>query len=527
MITKKQFVTLLFLPAFITLICVAVLSSCENYHRNSSYPNVSLSSIAAGEELAIKYCQSCHALPDPSLLDTKSWEKGVLPNMGPRLGIFEFGFEIYPSLKNDRNLDSNFYPSQPLLAPQQWQHILDYYVATSPDSLPNQNREQRIVNNLSLFSVQIPSFRYYNPTISFVKIIWNDTLHAVLISDVLKQRMYFFKSDLQVTDSIPISGPVVNIDSTGKQMLACNVGVLNPNNGKSGKAQFININNSQTQQDEHLLFDSLQRPVQITSTDLNNDGKTDYLICEFGYLTGALTWRENLGNNKFAKHVLRPFPGAIKAYVDDYNKDGLLDIWVLFAQGEEGVFLYTNKGKGNFRQEEVLRLPPANGSSYFEFADFNKDGYPDIVYTCGDNADYSPVLKPYHGVYIFINDKTNHFSQNFFFPINGCYKAMARDFDKDGDLDIAAISFFADYAWQPEEGFVYLENQGNYKFRPFSIPETQAGRWLTMDAGDVNGDGKIDLVLGNFSMGTGIKKPKKDWKLGPPFIILQNIGKKH
>ncbi len=526
MITVKRFNSLIVLFSFTSFISIALFLSCKNYHRNSKYPNVSLSSIAAGEKLSTKYCQSCHALPDPSLLDTESWEKGVLPNMGPRLGIFEFGFETYPSLKNDRNLDSNFYPSKPLLTPRQWQDILDYYVATSPDSLSNQNRKQRIGNNLSLFSVHLPSFSYYNPTTSFVKIISNDTLHSVLISDVLKQKMYFFKSNLQVIDSTPVSGPVVNIDFKEKQMLACNAGILNPNNGRSGKGEFININNSKTKQNGHLLFDSLQRPVQITSADLNNDGKNDYIICEFGYLTGVLSWMENVGNNKFTKHVLRPLPGAIKAYVGDYNKDGLLDIWVLFAQGEEGIFLYTNKGNGNFEQKEVLRFPPSNGSSYFEFADFNNDGYPDIVYTCGDNADYSPVLKPYHGVYIFINDKTNHFSQKFFFPINGCYKAIARDFDSDGDLDIATISFFADYARQPEEGFVYLENQGNYKFHPFSIPETQAGRWLTMDAGDVNGDGKIDLVLGNFSMGTGIKKPKKDWKLGPAFMILQNMRKK-
>lgn len=132
MIITKPFITLL---AFICFICVAILSSCKNYHRNNTYPNVSLSSIREGEALAIKYCQSCHALPDPSMLDTKSWEKGVLPNMGWRLGIFEFGFESYPSFKNDRNLDSNFYPTKPLLTLQQWQHILDYYVATSPDTL--------------------------------------------------------------------------------------------------------------------------------------------------------------------------------------------------------------------------------------------------------------------------------------------------------------------------------------------------------------------------------------------------------
>ena len=185
------------------------------------------------------------------------------------------------------------------------------------------------------------------------------------------------------------------------------------------------------------------------------------MVCEFGNLTGALSWMENVGNNRFTRHVLRALPGAIKAYINDYNHDGAPDIWVLFAQGEEGIFLFTNRGNGNFETKEILRFPPSYGSSYFEFADFNKDGYPDIIYTCGDNADFSPILKPYHGVYIFLNDGTNQFQQKYFFPINGCYKAMARDFDGDGDLDIATISFFADYDHQPQESFVYLENKGN------------------------------------------------------------------
>jgi hypothetical protein len=310
-------------------------------------------------------------------------------------------------------------------------------------------------------------------------------------------------------------------------MLTCNIGVLNPNNGKHGKGQFINVDqNGRMQQDTAGLFDNLRRPVQIASADLNNDGKEDYVICEFGNLIGALSWMENLGNGKFARHVLRNAPGAIKAYVNDYNHDGTPDLWVLFAQGEEGIFLFTNKGHGDFDAKQVLRFPSVYGSSYFELDDFNNDGHPDIVYTCGDNADYSTVLKPYHGVYIFLNDGSNNFKQKYFFPIHGCYKAIARDYDGDGDLDMATISFFADYEHQPQESFVYLDNKGNYDFHPYSFPGASVGRWLTMDAGDIDGDGKIDLVLGNFSFGSSPDKTNMNWAKGPPLLVLKNTGKK-
>ncbi len=98
-------------------------------------------------------------LPDPSLLDSKSWGEGVLPNMGPRLGIFQYGSQIYPSNRHDLELDSNFYPKQPLLNLEQWQNIIDYYTATSPDSLAAQDRKQSIQSTLPFFSVQDTSIQ--------------------------------------------------------------------------------------------------------------------------------------------------------------------------------------------------------------------------------------------------------------------------------------------------------------------------------------------------------------------------------
>ncbi len=508
---------------FLYLASYLLLFSCgESFNRNNTHSETSLSSIRDGKKLAAKYCQSCHLLPDPSLLDSKTWEKGILPQMGPRLGIFFYNLERYPSARGDMNLGSNFYPSKPMISLAEWQNIIDYYTSVSPDTLPAQHRQQPIQQDPSLFAVQVPAASYFNSATSLIKINI-DSLHPLIISDAIIKKTFVFNKDLKIIDSVIGGGAIVNMEFYQNSILACDIGVLNPNNGKFGKAQYININpNGKLKIDSIPLFQGLQRPVQVMAADLNNDGRTDYIICEFGFLTGALSWMENLGNNKFTGHILRALPGAIKVYVQDYNHDGLPDLWVLFAQGEEGIFLYTNKGNGKFSGEEVLRFPPVYGSSYFELADFNKDGYPDIVYTCGDNADYSPVLKPYHGVYIFLNDSTNHFKQKFFFPINGCYKAIARDYDNDGDLDIATISFFADYTKQPEEGFVYLKNTGNLNFLPYTVPAGTLGRWLTMDAGDIDGDGKIDLVLGNFSIGPAMKNAKVDWKKAPPFILLKN-----
>jgi hypothetical protein len=510
-------------------ILISILLSCTHFEKNKSHQQVSDNNIEKGKALAATYCQSCHLLPDPSILDAKHWEEGVLPAMGPRLGIFYFsGFREYPSSRKDINVDRNYYPSGPLLSMNDWQCIMDYYTALSPDTLPAQQRQYAVKQNNALFTLVVPALNEKAAATCLVKIDTLPAPHQLLEADVNSKYLYRYNDRILPVDSVDMKGSVVDLEIYPGKMLACDIGIMNPNNGKYGRTARVNSDEKgRMVADSIHLFDSLARPVQLNAVDLNDDGKTDYLVCEYGNLAGALTWMENTGDDKkFTKHILRNFPGAIKAYIRDVNNDGLPDIWALFSQGDEGIFLFTNKGHGNFEQERVLRFPSIYGSSYFEMADFNKDGHPDIIYTCGDNADFSTVLKPYHGIYIFINDGTNHFKQQYFFAMHGCFKAVARDFDKDGDLDIAAISFFADYAKHPGESFLYLENKGNFDFQPYSIPGTSVGRWLTMDAGDLDGDGSTDIVLGNFSIAPSYIPSAINWKIGPRFIVLQNIMKK-
>src|SRR4051794_35757418 len=70
------------------LLLFILFSACNNI-ENDTRKVTSLNSIAEGKKLAASYCKSCHMLPDPSLLNKATWEDGVLPHMGPLLGIFE------------------------------------------------------------------------------------------------------------------------------------------------------------------------------------------------------------------------------------------------------------------------------------------------------------------------------------------------------------------------------------------------------------------------------------------------------
>ena len=223
--------------------------------------------------------------------------------------------------------------------------------------------------------------------------------------------------------------------------------------------------------------------------------------------------------------ILRPLPGAVHTEIADFNKDGRPDIIALMAQGDEGMFIYYNQGNNQFKESRILQFSPAYGSNSFQLYDFNKDGHPDIVASNGDNGDYPPILKPYHGIRIYLNDGNNNFSEKVFIHIDGASKVIAADFDNDGNPDLASIAYFADYDNHPEEAFVLWQNSGNLTFHGYSFPTVSAGRWLTMDANDIDGDGDTDIVLGNanFSMGRIPRKLKEEWnRTAPSVIVLKN-----
>jgi FG-GAP-like repeat len=442
-----------------------------------------------GDELAKVYCASCHQYADPALLDKKTWQTGVLPHMALRLGFItdtlDLGRHQAQLEEQERGVKLGYLPAAPVLSTADWKKIVAFYAEKAPDSLPH--APTPVVSTLPLFTPRSPA----DSLLSLTTFLHISPATQTLQIGTSRGDVFTLDSRLNRRDSLHFSSAVSDVQpllDNGKLAYLL-MGIMTPNDKKAGSLQQMAVGKP--------LIDSLNRPVQLTTGDLNHDGHTDLVICEYGNNVGQLSAFMREGNG-YKRAVIDPAPGARQAIVRDLNADGWADLLVLFAQGDEQVALFTNQHDGTFQKKTLLRFPPVYGSSYLELADMNGDGHPDLVCTNGDNADYSQVIKPYHGIRVYLNDGKFGFKQAFFYPMPGAGQVLARDFDKDGDLDLVAISAFPNFSKNKPQVFVYLENTGKLTFTPRSFAGADQGRWLVMTAGDLDHDGDEDIALGAY-----------------------------
>jgi hypothetical protein len=461
------------------------------------------------ERLSKQYCGSCHLFPDPALLDKDTWKKSVLPEMAFRMGLN--ADHLWNLSAEDVPIVLTAIPSAPMISEEEWESITAYFIRNAPDSI--ERIETILTHRVDRFSVQtVDHFKK-----GFITALTFDSTGNKIYVGNRGARLYALDPEFKILDSVQLKSPPSRMALAGNgELLISLMGIMDPNDQARGELISLETN----LENLSVIQDSLQRPVYFNQSDLNNDGRNDYLVCAFGNFRGALLAFEETSERKYKRHVINPMPGARKVITQDFNHDGLIDILALMTQGDERLILYTNRGNFSFDEKVLIRLPPVYGSNYFEIADFNKDGFFDILLTNGDNADYSAILKPYHAVRIFTNDGLDNFAESWSFAMPGASQAAARDFDKDGDLDIAAISFFPDFERHPEQGFIYFKNNGSNTFIPQVTPLAASGRWLVMECADIDNDSDLDILLGaaNF-IGLGTNSPVKNEQV---LLFLEN-----
>lgn len=293
----------------------------------------------------------------------------------------------------------------------------------------------------------------------------------------------------------------VDFDGDGDLDLAvASLGVLFPNNQKIGAVVLLE-HDGRGRFTPHVVVDRVARVADVRTGDLDGDGDLDLAVAHFGYDQGETRWFENLGGWRFESHVLQELSGPINAEIVDIDGDRDLDIVTLVSQEWEEIYVFVNDGRGAFTPRRIFGASNEDfGSSWISLADLDGDGDTDIVYSNGDAFDYATTSgRSWNGVQWLENTGNVAFTYHRIADIPGASGPQAADLDGDGDLDIAVVSAYNNWADPNAQSLVILEQTAPGVFAVRDVTNTPT-HLLTLAVGDFDGDGHPDFVTGGMHM---------------------------
>lgn len=256
-------------------------------------------------------------------------------------------------------------------------------------------------------------------------------------------------------------------------------------------------------EDPHVDFDyeglipkmqSREGPA-VAVGDIDNDGNDDVFIGGAYNQPGRIYLQKTSGKlTMLSVEIDKEFEDIDAVFVD-VDSNGTLDLVVgsggNFQNSRNGVRVYLNNGKAQFSPYKVVAFSQANVSSISPF-DFDGDGDMDLVM-----GGYT-----YPGVYgtsapgkLLENDGKGNF--------NDVTSSLAPDLS---DLGMVTSITWADMNGDGQEDIVVagewmapkilLNNNGKFVLKASNL-DSYSGLYNKVIAEDLDGDGHIDLVLGN------------------------------
>jgi hypothetical protein len=257
--------------------------------------------------------------------------------------------------------------------------------------------------------------------------------------------------------------------------------------------------------------------------DLDGDGDPDVAVASFGrYGTGRLSILRNGGPVPgalpvFAEERLDERDGAVACLVADFDGDGRPDVAALHGQQHEEAVIHRNLGGGAFRTTRAWAADhPRTGFSALAAGDLDGDGDLDLLVGNGDAHEDPDGLRPGQGVTWLENLGDGRFSPRRIGELPGVHGLAARDLDGDGDLDVVASSFLPAAGAGAAERLsipaaAWWEQAAPGVFRPWTLA-TGPRDAAALEVADLDGDGRLDLLLGSFRPGEATAGPR------PPLV---------
>ena len=245
------------------------------------------------------------------------------------------------------------------------------------------------------------------------------------------------------------------------------------------------------------------RGPKVAVADVNNDGLDDFYACGAKGQAGCMMIQQKDGSFKAVDTALFNRDAIcedVDAIFFDADGNGTPDLYVVSGGNEVPASaselddrLYLNDGRGHFKRLTRFLTQRYENKTCIAAADVDKDGDIDIfIGNMGLPNSYGKVRPSY----FFLNDGKKdsvHFTGVFdnIIPLSDLglvTSATFADINGDGWPDLITAG-----EWMPVT--IFINHHG--KFEKQSIPGS-TGLWQTLFVTDVNHDGNVDIIAGNW-----------------------------
>ena len=265
------------------------------------------------------------------------------------------------------------------------------------------------------------------------------------------------------------------------------------------------------------------RGPKIAVADVNGDGLDDFYACGAKGQAGVLMMQQKSGMFLSADTaVFNKDAGCedVDALFFDANGDGYTDLYVVSGGNEytgNNNFLldrlYLNDGKGNFSKSATSLPAVFENKSCISAADIDHDGDMDLF--LGNLANAGAYGIPQTS-FLLINDGKGHFTVDNERTIGlseiGMVTASSfADINNDGWKDLIVAG-----EWMPVT--IFINKKG--RFEKSLIPNS-TGLWQTLFLDDVNADGHLDILAGNWGWNNKFQSGKN----GPLRLYVGDFDK--